>query len=331
MFTHVEAAGCTNACRHCGRGGGPPYGGFFSVAELRELVAEGWTLYPDYETSAHPEYPEILAPEICGEEIGEGRRVHPTNGFGIARADDPEALFGRLRELGFNMLSLTLHGLEDYHDWFVCRRGAYADIIRSTGLAQSNGFYVHWNIYPDNRNLESLPALLETCRDVGVGSGWPCLVCHEVSKRLHRYEKLRLSLRDVTERLAPGILGQAWPSIAGSVKAEPGELTEDYWLAVWRRSVDSEELRSEFTWIEPRLRITRQRRVFMHGPCAPVLLGGLAEGREALEERARRLPVPPAWEPPPPEAAVFEHSNLLHPFGYSIRLKAVSLKLYGAS
>jgi hypothetical protein len=325
MFTYVEAAGCTNTCRHCASEGKPPYGGFFSVAELRGLVADGWQIYPYYEASAHPEYPELLAPDICAE----GGDYHSTNGWGIARAEDPERLFARLREFGWRWLSLTLHGLEEHHDWFVARKGAYADIVRASELGRANGFGLHWNIMLDNRNLEQMPALLEVSREMTGSNGWLCLANHHANRRMWRYEALRPSLADVRRRLAPWIAEEVWKTSDGG-RIEPERMTEAYWLGKWREAAASGEGLDRFdVGVEPRpvLKITRQRQVFITDPPPIALLGELSEGREVLEERARRHAATPLCETPPPEAGALEGSDLLHPCGASVRMKAISLVL----
>ena len=326
MFAYVEAAGCTNACRHCASEGTPPYGGFFSVAELRELVADGWELYPYYEASAHPEFPEIVAPDICSG----GGDVLSTNGFGIARAEDPQALFERLREYGYHMLSLTVHGLADHHDWFARRKGAYADLLRASELARAHGFGLHWNVMLDNRNLEDLPAIIQVSRDTGAGDGWLELVRHHVNRRLWRYEALRPSLRDVRERLAPWVLEEVWKAGPGNPNPpEPEKLTEAYWLAAWKDAAAGGDLRPfDVGPVNPVVKITRQRQVFVTDPPPIALLGELSEGRDVLEGRAKHHATQ-RWEVPPPEAAALESSDLLHPNGASVRYKVISSLLYG--
>lgn len=83
-MVYVEACGCTQACRHCAVDGKPPYGGFYSLAELRDLQREWGPLVPYYEPTVHPEFPEIMFPEI----LGEGTNMLATNGFGLIRRDD---------------------------------------------------------------------------------------------------------------------------------------------------------------------------------------------------------------------------------------------------
>jgi hypothetical protein len=123
MIVYVEAAGCTNACRHCGANGHPPYGAIYSIDELRKLVETWEPITSYYEPTAHPDFPEIISPQIVGYE-GE---VLSTNGFGLARVENYSTVFDRLREFGYNMISCTLHGLEENHDWFVARKGAYSE------------------------------------------------------------------------------------------------------------------------------------------------------------------------------------------------------------
>ena len=62
MFTSVEAAGCTNASRRCSSEGKPLYGGFFSCAEPRQLIADGSELYPH--SSARAPLERECMPEV---------------------------------------------------------------------------------------------------------------------------------------------------------------------------------------------------------------------------------------------------------------------------
>ncbi|HOF88641.1 MAG TPA: hypothetical protein PLZ36_11145, partial [Armatimonadota bacterium] len=62
MHLFVNAAGCVNACRHCSADGQPPHGSLYALQELREIVRAWGTVYPYFEATAHPEFPDILAP-----------------------------------------------------------------------------------------------------------------------------------------------------------------------------------------------------------------------------------------------------------------------------
>lgn len=325
MFAYVEAAGCTNACRHCSAEGHPPHGAFFSSAELSALVADGWQFCLYYEATAHPEFPDIARPEF----FGGGGGYFSTNGFGIARAADPEVVFARLRERGWRDLSLTVHGLRDHHDWFVARKGAYDELIRATVLARQNGFGLHWNITLDNRSLPELPQLIALAEDTIGGPGYLDVIRHHPNRRLWRFEELRVSLRDVRERLAPRIVEEVWRTASGE-PAEPEKLTEAYWMAEWDRAANSGEGPERFgvgTETDPQVKITRQRQVYLCTPHVPAYVGELSEGREALERRAVEMCARPVCPTPPPEADVLRDSDLLHPGGMSVRHKAISLQL----
>ncbi|MCE5239869.1 radical SAM protein [bacterium] len=325
MFTLIDAAGCTNCCRHCSAEGHPPYGAFFSLAEMVELVAEGWEIYPYYEASAHPEFPAILGPPICAET----EEYVPTNGFGIARAPDPGAVLRQLRDYGRRFLSLTLHGTAEHHDWFVGRHGAYADIIEASRLGREHGFGIHWNLYLDNRNLEEIPEVIAVGREATAGEPWLEIVANRGNRRTWRYEALRPSLRDVRERLAPWVMQEAWKAV-DKQPVQPEKLTEAYWLAEWQRLANAGESLEPFMGSSAFLKITRDREVYLMAPPPVRLLGHLSEGREALEARAEELAATPAHLTPPPEAdTLFADSDLLHPYGASVRQKLIGILQFG--
>jgi hypothetical protein len=322
MNAGIDVAGCTNACRHCGVGGKPPHASFFSLSEMRELTAEGWELCPFFEPSAHPEFPEIMGPDILrGEYLS-------TNGFGFARAEHPEAWFARLHEFGWRWLSLTVHGLQESHDWFVGRRGAYDDIVRTTKLARANGFNAHWNLMPFNRNLAEVPTLLEVSRELIGGYGWLELVNCTVSPRLWRYERLRPSLREVREQVPEWVLADVWKMLDGS-PFEPEKLTEAYWLSEWERAADSGEGLERFD--KPvQFMITRDRRFVADHPSEGTVLGRLEEGLEVLQQRAEELIAAIVPSGPPPEAEVFRQSDLLHGMASSVGRKARAHSVYAS-
>lgn len=327
MFAHIDAAGCTNCCRHCGSDGYPPHGGFFSLDELRELRAQGWQAFPYFEASAHPDFPAILGNDICGDECS----YWSTDGYGLVRASDPPAVLQELRGYGWDFISLTFHGLEQYHDWFVRREGAYAELIQTTRLGQENGFGIHWNLFLHSGNLAEISQTIEVARKIKGGDPWLELVVNHGNRRTWRYEKLRPSLRDVRERLGPWVLEEVWKK-SDKTPTEPERLTEAHWLAEWQRAADEGGDLKPFgvNAQDPWLWISRQRKVYLADPPPVRLLGDLSEGREVLEERARALAATPLCPTPPPEAhAMFAESDLLHPSGASVRQKLIGALQYG--
>jgi len=329
MIVYVEAAGCTNACRHCGSNGRPPYGTIYSIDELRKLVETWGPITPFYEFTAHPDFPEIMNPQIVGYE-GE---VLPTNGFGLARTEDYRAIFDRLREFGYNMISCTLHGLEENHDWFVARKGAYQDILKASAKAVEAGFYVHWNIFLDNRNLEDVLALVELSRRNEFDSSpWIGIPSHRVSRRMWQYEQLRPSLRDVQERLPHELIAKTW-------KRPLEEFTEANWLHAWEKEPDSEDFKHPSepkTWPpNPSFEnltifITRNRKVYFDPRCAPrIFLDELDVGKDGILKKLQELPTPHGYLIKPPKVNLIDDdAELLHPNGHSVRCKTISAALF---
>ncbi len=310
MPVYVEGAGCTNACRHCGAGGRPPHGAIYSADELRGLAATWGPLCLYHEASAHPDFPEVMDPNVVGCE-----RVLATNGFGLARAPDHEAILRRMRQFGFSGVSFTLHGLEKEHDWFVGRTGAYQDILCASARTIEAGFDIHWNIFLDRRNLADVPALAELYREAFGGSLHVGIPHHRVSPRMWRYEKLRPSLRDVRKWLPAELIAE--------ISKQPlGDLTEESWLRSWRRAPDSSTFRHPFepaAWppsdpVESiALYITSDRTVELDPLCAPrVALGKLCEGRDVLLQRLRTLPGEHPGSGVCPGEVLFQPSDLLH-------------------
>jgi hypothetical protein len=329
MIIYVEVCGCTQACRHCAVDGKPPYGSFYSLTELRALREEWGPLCPYYESTVHPEFPEIMYPEI----MGEGSNMLATNGFGLARGDDCKEIFRQLKDAGYWGLSLTLHGLKENHDLLVSHEGAFEDILTASRKAVEADFGVHWNFYLNRENLVEVPAVIELSeRELG-GAPWTGIPSHRVSRRMWRYEKFRPSLREVREAFPDELIAQT-----GKQPLE--NFTEESWLRAWRQASDADDFRDFFestTWPPAppfdrmALFFTREREVFIDPRCGPrMLIGELAEGREELLSRLQGLPMPEGADLQPEEARLREQdAELLHPGGSSVRYKAISSARFG--
>jgi hypothetical protein len=327
VYVDVEAAGCPNTCRHCGVSGHYPYGSLYSLQELRAIRKEWGPLWVFYEPTAHPDFPETIDPSI-EPDLG-GWLV--TNGFGLARREDYPAVFQRLDELGIQRLSLSLHGLREHHDWFVCRQGAFGDIVTATRRAREAGFHPTWQVYLDRGGLDDVAPLVErTIEETGEPPAID-VPFHRVSNRLWRYERLRPTLQEIRERELHRLL-------EGSRKnrlADPERLTAAAWLEVWRASPDDRDFRHpcepptwppEASYEHLTIHIDRERRVYVDPECAPPIhLGHLSEGKEALLERLDRVHMPPYADLRPDEVKLDPaECEELHPIGYSLRYKEIS-------
>lgn len=330
MGLWVDAAGCTNACKHCYANGHPPYGNMYSLNELRQIVDEWGPVCIMCEPTVHPEFPEIMDPQLTGHE---GSWL-PTNGFGLAQREDCASVFERLREFGFHSISVTLHGLEANHQRFVGgRKGAFKAIMSACRKAIEAGFGINCNVYLDRNNLGDMPSLLELVnREFGIVSrvGIPD---HRVGSRLYRYEKLRPSQPEVQEFLER-CSGLEWK---GSLKARPlEELTEAAWLEVWKREPDADDFKDTLEWPlrastkGVTLHLDAKRQVFFAPPYGEwIHIGLFSDGKSAILERLTHLTPPPYSQMLPMEARLPEtDALLLHTGGRSVRSKAISAALF---
>lgn len=327
MHIDVEGAGCPNTCRHCAVDGHLPHGRFFSWEELCDIRQEWGPLWVFHEPTAHPDFPETYSGSIQPDHNG----WLVTNGFGLARRSDYPAVLQRMHEVGISTISLTLHGLREHHDWFVCREGAFDDIVLATRRASEYGVHPIWQVYVDRKGIDDVTALVEMAI---TECGEPPrleIPFHRVSRRLWQYEKIRPTLQDILQRQLHRVLDD--PKKNGL--AEPEAHTAAAWLDKWRQSPAADEFKHPF---EPRawppqatfehltISIRQDRRVYLDPMCSPpMLLGRLEEGKDALLRRLDQIQCPREAEigPDDVELSQGEHERL-HPYGYSVRYAAIS-------
>ncbi len=336
MVVYINAEGCSNACLHCSVLGHPPYGDFYSRQELLQIAREWGPIWPHYEVTAHSEFPDILSPEIVGESVS----PLPTNGFGLAERDDYSELFIRMRDMGITGVSFTLHGLEEDHDRFVSRTGAFQTILKAGHRAAERDFSIHWNIFVDQKNPEDIPQLVEIGkRKFGLKSFWLTSADPIVSPRGFQYEKVRPRLTD-----ARNVLRAIDPSlIAGPLKDQLSEdFTEAGLLKNWGEDPNPKDLRLPWepeswppgpTFQNAWIMIDSKRRVFFNPSCGELIqLGVLSDGREELMRKLRSVPAPQHYNitaAQTEDLLPIEDRNNLHGAIGSIRLKAIAFALYG--
>ena len=323
MLVTVEAAGCPNSCRHCGAEGGPPFGALYGLDELRRLAGEWGPLCVYHEPTAHPGFPQVLAPSISVQAS-----VLSTNGYGLARRPDWRDALSQLRDWGYEGVSCTLHGLEQRHDWFARRPGAFRDITTVSRQALEAGMWLHWNVYLDALNLPEIAPLVELCRSEYGCSPVLSIPHHRVNARLWHYEELRPSLDAVAARVPEALL-------AASFDPPLTELTEAAWATAWARAGDLRDFRHPMepeSWPPEEgdavsLVATASREMELETCCGPRMpLGPLADGKAAILARLRVLPGPHPGEDATLEDLRHEDGQLLHTSGFSVRYKAMSLR-----
>jgi len=333
VYIDIDASGCTDTCRHCARDGRPPYGRQFSLDELHVIRNEWGPLVTYcYEPTAHPDFPDIYDPLIA---VNHGGWL-VTNGYGLAKRADHAILFERMRAMGFHTLSLTLHGLQEHHDWFVCRKGAFEDILQATRRAQKAGFCTLWQIFVDHKGLDDIAALIALTRQETQED--PCHIgipYHRVSQRLWQYERWRPTMQDICDRQ----IDQLMPNSDKNSLAHPEKLTAAAWLEKWQSTPGADDFRHPFeppTWPPQAstemlsLYIRQDRKVYFDPICAPpICLGKLSEGRENLLHRLENIQAPEHIHIDPQTIQLpLAEQEQLHPSGFSVRYKAISKALH---
>ncbi|NUM46197.1 MAG: radical SAM protein [Anaerolineales bacterium] len=329
MFINVDAAGCPDTCRHCAVDGHNPFGALFSLAELRALKNEWGPLTILYEPTAHPDFPEIFHEDIATENGG----WLVSNGFGLARREDDERVFANMRAMGIHTIAHTLHGLREHHDWFVCRAGAFDDIVQATRRAKERNFTVHWQIYADQKGIQDIAPLVDLAfKEVG-DVQFLGFVYHRVGGRLWHYERIRLTLKDIETYGLHKLINDPDKNLFTGYET----LTAQAWLEKWQQSPLSDDFKHPFeprTW-PPKatfeylsLRIDRNRKVYLDPFCnAPIFLGNVSDGKETLLERLERLPLPDFADLQPNDITLSpDEREQLHPTGFSFRYKEISKK-----
>ena len=327
MSVLVDAVPCSNACHFCKVC--EPFSKeiLYSTEELQEIVKTWGPIVPFADPTLHPEFPAIMKRRITPE----GLTYMCSNGARLVQKEDHFLLLTQMRDWGFEGLSFTLHGLADSHDWYVNRAGAFHDILQATRQGVEAGFFIHWNLFLDRRNLGEASALSAMASDEYGGTLYLDLPRHRVHPHMWRYEHFRPSLHDMQTQLPDDLIAKRWDQPLHT-------MTETAWLQVLEREPDDDLFSHPF---EPKswppappfdelcFSITRDRKVYLDPFCSPpVYLGDLSESRDTLIEKLQTLPAPQALlDPLPKHYLRQEDADLIHPCGYSVRYKAIAASL----
>ena len=223
---------------------------FIALTRVKPPIVNGVQADLHHDITAHPDFLALWEYSIqlakdAGEDPEETYSVLSTNGYGIARSDDYRFMLERLRALGTKGISSTLHGLEEHHDWFARRNGAFRDTLLSAERAAEVGLEVHFNIWLDRQNIPELAELLDSIhrfedriqREISIYIGTPRFVVG-VGETLWTYESdLRPRLSDL-ENLPPGVE-------MGSLKPPYSKYTENSWVEKILTQPDAPSLMTE--------------------------------------------------------------------------------------
>lgn len=117
-------------------------------------ITEKAFLYFLDEMTLYPQVIELLS--YCREKNVLPQPCLVTNGSGIAARQNGEEILEELKKCGVNGLMITIFGDEKYHDWFTGRKGSFQECIKATRMANAHGFWVAWNMYLTNENVDQL-------------------------------------------------------------------------------------------------------------------------------------------------------------------------------
>jgi len=229
-------SGCPNRCRHCCDEGSPPFGDLMSLEDIQWIVAEfdrAWQdtfgtpahfriLEDGFEPTVHQDF--IRLRQYVMSFLPASRREEfdtlGTNGHGLARAPNWRSLFEELAAIGVRGLGFAVHGLEQEHDWFVQRDGAYQDITPSATRALDSGLNVSFEIHLNKRNLASFPAIVDALERLCSGRAriWCGVPGFYMNDRLRAFDSLRPTKAD-------------WGRLADTLERAPdrGSNTEAHW------------------------------------------------------------------------------------------------------
>jgi len=219
-FVHLEpiVAGCPNRCRHCSESGGPPFGELMSVDDAKWVIDEFvqafnkglgyvptiWPWLDTFEPTAHPRFLELKAFEMAFLVERLRYNLLSTSGYGLARLDDWHPAYEELMAMGFEGIGYAIHGLEEGHDWFVRRKGAYRDLMTAVKRAREVGMTLSVHIYPTKRNLDTFKQVVIEAKSMAGESANLMIgtAAFYANERLREYEAtLRISKAE-GERIA---------------------------------------------------------------------------------------------------------------------------------
>ena len=181
IFVRIHAAPCVNTCWHCFCNGSPQ-GRFMDekvvlkvidhLAELKEKT--GINVFPLYydEPTLHPGFMNIVKHQI-EKGLTYDQSWFPTNGYGLARLSDED--WSSLKDIGFDGIRLTFHGVGEEHDRLAGRKGAYSDLVKTIQKAEEFGidWFAGMILSRENAaNYESTKAEVERIGTASSPFGW---------------------------------------------------------------------------------------------------------------------------------------------------------------
>jgi MoaA/NifB/PqqE/SkfB family radical SAM enzyme len=267
-------SGCPNRCRHCCEEADPPFGALISLDDVKWIVEEFGRAFREtlgeepalrpwmdiMEITAHPDFVGLLGygRSFFTEKWRLESTVLSSNGYGLARAEDPPAVWQSLREIGFTGFGTSIYGVEADHDRFAGRKGAYQDFAAAAQGALSCRTEVQVEIHVHRWTLPSFPEIVKDLGRLGQGNikllaGIPSFY---MGDRLRAFEPLRPTKTEV-EAQASAVSAIAERGV-GETEAtwtrrltESGSTAELYNGTYQRGGTGPEERDLGWFWITP--------------------------------------------------------------------------------
>ena len=170
------AAGCSCLCRHCYADARRRVANPIDVCKAEEIVAyfdplltaaEEPLVDVYYDLFDHPEASEMIR-LLHGRDLYGYFEVIATNGVGIAHNAKHARLLEEMRDMGSQRMQLVFHGMEESHDWFVRRSGAFQDLLVAARAGIDAGLNVAPHAFANKRNVNELADLAEVLLRAGV-------------------------------------------------------------------------------------------------------------------------------------------------------------------
>ncbi len=179
----IVAAGCTQRCRHCSASASEAEPELLTLGQTKAVVnalrqenEKTPPLYEHvspgllYEPMDHPDIVEIQRLFYELEPEAALVRTMATNGHRIATSPNWRELVAGLQRWGVERFQLTLHGLEEHHDWFTRRRGSYGEVMEAVRRLAAASARVLWVYFLDRLNVAELPQAMRAVREAARGT-----------------------------------------------------------------------------------------------------------------------------------------------------------------
>ena len=167
LSMQIEVAGCPTTCLHCWAQGKhydaiPTEDVAWIIEECQAFCADAgieFGAYPMHEAVAHPDAAHLL-PLFRDVNAVDGFQPWPTTGVPLATREDWQPIVEVLRSLGTETFVFALHGVDEVHDRFVARPGAFAETLLARERTAALGFKAFCNVFLTTESIPQIDTIL---------------------------------------------------------------------------------------------------------------------------------------------------------------------------